>query len=71
LNAAVIPPDGARQDDEIFVQLLEAAGEAVASASPREIFAAIAREVAAYQGLDYDSIGDQGVELGSGGGGAS
>ena len=71
LNAAVIPPDGARQDSEIFMQLLEAAGEAVAFASRREIFAAIAREVAAYQGLDYDSIGGQGVELGSGGGAAS
>ena len=71
LNAAVIPPDGARQDSEILMQLLQAAGEAVAYASPSEIFAAIAREVTAYQGLDYGSIGEQGAELTSGGGGAS
>jgi NADH-quinone oxidoreductase subunit G len=71
LNAAVIPPDGARQDSEIFMQLLEAAGAAVPYTSPSEIFAAIAREVTAYRGLDYDSIGEQGVELASGGGGAS
>jgi NADH-quinone oxidoreductase subunit G len=71
LNAAVIPPDGARQDSEIFMQLLAAAGAAVPYTSPSEIFAAIAQEVAAYRGLDYDSIGEQGVELASGGGGAS
>jgi NADH-quinone oxidoreductase subunit G len=71
LNAAVIPPDGARQDSEIFMQLLEVAGEAVPYTSPSEIFAAIAQEVAAYRGLDYASIGEQGVELGSGGGGES
>ena len=71
LNAAVIPPDGALQDSEIFMQLLAAADEAVRYTSPSEIFAAIAREVTAYQGLDYDSIGEQGVELRSGGGGAS
>ena len=71
LNAALIPPDGARQDSDIFMRLLESAGETVGYASPSEIFAAIAQEVAAYRGLDYDSIGEQGVELASGGGGES
>jgi NADH-quinone oxidoreductase subunit G len=71
LNAAVIPPDGARQDSDVFLQLLAAAGEVVPYTSPSEIFVAIAREVSAYQGLDYDSIGAQGAELGSGGGGES
>ncbi|MSP39836.1 MAG: 2Fe-2S iron-sulfur cluster binding domain-containing protein [Deltaproteobacteria bacterium] len=71
LNAAVIPPEGARQDSEIFLRLLAAAGDSVSYASPSEIFAALAREVPAYQGLDYRALGGLGVELASGGGGAS
>jgi NADH-quinone oxidoreductase subunit G len=71
LNAAVIPPDDALQDSEIFMRLLAAAGEKVSYPTPGEIFAALSSEVAAYKGLDYDSIGDQGGELGSGDGGAS
>jgi NADH-quinone oxidoreductase subunit G len=71
VNAAVIPPEDARQDSEIFLQLLAAAGETLPYSSPSDIFGAIAREVPAYQGLDYDAIGGQGVELRSGGGGQS
>ena len=71
LNAAVIPPEGAWQDSEIFIRLLEASGETVGYSSPGEIFAALAREIPAYKGLDYDSIDGQGAELGSGGGGES
>ncbi|HWH76392.1 MAG TPA: molybdopterin-dependent oxidoreductase, partial [Candidatus Binatus sp.] len=71
VNAAVIAPEGARQDSEIFIQLLKAAGEVVPYFSSSEIFAAIAREVSAYRGLDYDSIGQLGVELRTGGGGES
>ena len=54
LNAAVIPPEGARQDSETFLRLLAAAGAAVPYTSPSEIFAAIAQEVAAYRGLDAE-----------------
>jgi predicted molibdopterin-dependent oxidoreductase YjgC len=71
LNAAVIPPGDALQDSEIFLRLLQAAGEKLAYVTPREIFAALAEEVSAYKGLDYDSVGDQGIELGSGGGAAT
>ncbi len=71
LNAAVICPEGARQDSEIFLRLLEAAGQRLDYASPGDIFAALTRDVIAYNGLNYDSIGDQGCELGSGGGAAS
>ncbi|HLN87437.1 MAG TPA: molybdopterin-dependent oxidoreductase [Candidatus Limnocylindrales bacterium] len=71
LNAAVIAPEGALQDSEIFLRLPDAAGAAPAYAAPAQIFAAITREVAAYQGLDYDSIGALGTELGSGGGGVT
>jgi predicted molibdopterin-dependent oxidoreductase YjgC len=67
LNAAVIPPDGALQDCEIFIRLLDAAGERVSYSTPGEIFQALAQEIPSYQGFDYDAIGDQGVQLGSGG----
>jgi predicted molibdopterin-dependent oxidoreductase YjgC len=71
LNVAVIAPDGARQDSEIFLRLLESAGQKLEYSSPADIFAALSHEVIAYSGLDYDSIGDQGCELGSGGSPAS
>jgi NADH-quinone oxidoreductase subunit G len=71
LNAALIPPGDALQDSEIFLRLLQAAGEKLDYATPREIFAALAQEVSAYKGLDYDSVGDQGIELASAGGGAT
>ncbi len=71
LNAALIAPEGALLDSEIFLRLLDGAGAAPAYASPAEIFAAITREVAAYQGLNYDSIGALGTELASGGGAVS
>jgi len=66
LNAAVIPPDGALQDCDIFLRLLDTAGEKNSYASVAEIFAVLAREIPSYKGLDYTSIGDQGIELGSG-----
>jgi NADH-quinone oxidoreductase subunit G len=71
INATVIPPEGALQDSDIFVRLLEAAGADDGYSTAEEIFAALAAEVPSYKGLDYDSVGDQGIELGSGGGGAS
>ncbi len=71
LNAAVIAPDGALQDSDIFMRLLKLAGEPNDYSTPGEIFSALAREVPVYKGIDFDSIGDQGISLGSGGGGAS
>ena len=68
LNAALVPPEGALQDGEIFARLLILAGEKNGYATPAQIFAALAREIPAYEKLSYDSIGAQGVELGSGGG---
>jgi NADH-quinone oxidoreductase subunit G len=64
LNAAVIPPEGALQDSEIFIRLLEAAGEKAPYSTPGEIFAALANETPGYQGLDYEAIGAQGIGLG-------
>jgi NADH-quinone oxidoreductase subunit G len=71
LNAALIPPEGVLQDSEIFVRLLALAGATDGYTSAAEIFAAVAREIPQYAKLDYDLIGAQGIELGSGGGGAS
>jgi NADH-quinone oxidoreductase subunit G len=66
LNDALIPPEGALQDSDIFLRLLAIAGEHASYASTAEIFAAAAQEIPSYKGLDYESIGDQGIELGSG-----
>jgi NADH-quinone oxidoreductase subunit G len=65
LNAALIPPEGAWQDCEIFVQLLDLAGERNGYSNPREIFQALAQEFAPYNGMDFDSIGDQGIDGGA------
>jgi NADH-quinone oxidoreductase subunit G len=67
LNPAVIAPEGALQDCEIFIRLLEAAGERTSYSTAGEIFQALAQEIPSYRGLNYDVIGDQGIQLGSGG----
>jgi predicted molibdopterin-dependent oxidoreductase YjgC len=67
LNAALIAPEGALQDSEIFLRLLELAGDKAGYTTPAEIFAALRREVSEYANIDYESIGDQGLELGGGG----
>ncbi len=66
LNAAVIPPEGALQDCEIFIRLLEAAGEKLSYSTPSAIFDALAKEVPGYRELSYAAIGVQGVQLGGG-----
>jgi predicted molibdopterin-dependent oxidoreductase YjgC len=66
LNAATIAPDGAMQDWEIFVRLLDAAGEKVSYSTPSEIFDALAKQVPVYDGLNYAAIGAEGVQLGGG-----
>ena len=66
LNAAVIAPEGALQDCEIFIRLLQAAGERTSYSTPEGIFEALSKEIPAYAGLNYDVIGDQGIQLGSG-----
>jgi NADH-quinone oxidoreductase subunit G len=67
LNAAVIAPEGALQDCEIFVRLLQATGEKTSYRTPAEIFAALSGEISGYRGVDYDAIGELGVQLGSSG----
>jgi NADH-quinone oxidoreductase subunit G len=71
VNAALIAPDGALQDSEIFLRLLAGLGESLSYSSPSEIFAALAGEIAAYGGMDYEAIGDRGQMLAGGGGAAS
>jgi NADH-quinone oxidoreductase subunit G len=66
LNGAVIPPDGIMQDSGIFLRLLDFAGEKLACETPADVFQALTREVAAYEGLNYGAVGDQGVQLGGG-----
>jgi NADH-quinone oxidoreductase subunit G len=66
LNAATIAPEGAMQDCEVFVRLLDAGGEKVSYSTPAQVFDALAKEVPAYHGLRYAAIGAQGIQLGGG-----
>jgi NADH-quinone oxidoreductase subunit G len=68
LSTAIIAPDGAVQDCEIFLRLLDAAGEKVSYSTPEEVFDRLAQEVTSYQGLDYAAIETQGIQLGGGAG---
>ena len=67
LSAAVIAPEGALQDWQIFLRLLDLAGEKPSYSTPSQIFQALAEEVAVYQRMSYATIGDQGTQLGGGG----
>jgi NADH-quinone oxidoreductase subunit G len=66
LNGALVPPEGALQDSEILIRLLDLAGEQVSLSTPAEIFAALAQEVPGYHGLGYAAIGAQGIPSGGG-----
>ena len=66
LNAAVIAPEGALQDSEIFLRLLESSGEKLDCVTPSQVFDLLVKEVPAYQGLSHAALGDHGVLLGGG-----
>jgi len=66
INAALVAPEGALQDSDIFLRLLDNIGDTQIYFTPAEIFAALAREIPSYHGIEYELIGDQGIELGSG-----
>src|ERR1043166_3424194 len=68
LNPAIVVPEGALQDCDIFIRLLDLAGEKVSYETPAQVFQALSQEIPAYQGLTYATIGDQGVQLGVSGG---
>jgi NADH-quinone oxidoreductase subunit G len=63
LNAATIAPEGALHDWEIFIRLLDAAGESVPYSTPSEIFDGLAKDIPGYQRLGYGTIGAQGIPL--------
>jgi len=62
LNAALVPPEGALQDWEIFARMQRKAGDRVSYSSPGQIFQMIANEIPRYGGLSYLRIGEQGAQ---------
>jgi predicted molibdopterin-dependent oxidoreductase YjgC len=62
LNPAVVRPEGARHDWEIFAQLLNEAGEPIACGNPGEIFRQLTAEVPRYRNLTYRTLGEQGYQ---------
>ena len=64
LQAALVPPDGALQDWEIFARLGTKAGDSASYSNPGEIFRAISGAIPRYRRLSYLEIGEQGVQPG-------
>ncbi len=62
LRPALVTPSGALSDDEIFTRLLAANGHPFACQNPKEIFQKIAEEIPRYHDVDYDTIGEFGVQ---------
>src|SRR6185369_6032465 len=73
LNAALIPPEGAMQDCDIFLRLLELVGEKLPYKTAEQVFEALAKQFPPYQGLSHATSGDLGIDLqaGSESGGAA
>jgi NADH-quinone oxidoreductase subunit G len=65
LNPAIVPPEGVLPDSEIFINLLEAAGEKLHYSNPSQVFEALAAEIPLYRGLTYAAIGAEGIQLGA------
>jgi NADH-quinone oxidoreductase subunit G len=63
LTAAVPAPGDARPRWELAASLLQRLGKPLGVATPREVFALVAKAVPDYASLDYRSIGPQGRAL--------
>ena len=63
IRRAVPAPGEARPRWEIAAGLLTRLGETIDASSARDVFALLAREVPAYQGLDHRTVGDTGRGL--------
>lgn len=64
LNAALVPPEGALHDWQIFARLLSDGDGETSYPSPAKIFDEIAREIPRYKGLSYSAVGELGTQLG-------
>jgi predicted molibdopterin-dependent oxidoreductase YjgC len=60
LNPAVVRPEGALHDWEIFGRLLNELGEPISCGKPGEIFRQLAAEVPRYKNLTYETLSEQG-----------
>jgi predicted molibdopterin-dependent oxidoreductase YjgC len=63
LSAAVPPPGDAQSRLELAAGVLARLGKPLAAATPREVFALVAKATPGYAGLDYRAIGPQGKAL--------
>jgi NADH-quinone oxidoreductase subunit G len=63
MKRGVPPPGEARPRWELAAELLRRLGGTLAAASPREVFALLARSVPDYGGLDYKALGATGRAL--------
>jgi predicted molibdopterin-dependent oxidoreductase YjgC len=63
LRAAVPPPGDAQPRWELAAGLLQRLGRPLAAATPREVFALLAKATPDYATLDYRAVGAQGHAL--------
>jgi NADH-quinone oxidoreductase subunit G len=71
LSAAVPAPGDAQPLLELAAGVLARLGKPLPAATPREVFALVAKATPGYAGLDYRAIGAQGTALAAGGAGAA
>jgi len=64
VTAGIKSPGEAKTDGTILTMLATALGDSLSYTGPAAIFAALAGELADYQGIDFNSIGPQGVVWG-------
>ena len=63
IGRAFAPLADSREDWRILLELAEKLGLPLDWQGPEEIFAGLAESLAPFQGLSYDTIGTQGVEV--------
>ena len=66
IGRAFPPLAGSREDWTLLLDIAQRLDHPLAWRTPQEIFLAMAKTVAAFEGLTYEAIGSQGVPLGRG-----
>ncbi len=64
IGRAFPPLEDSREDWRFLVELADELGLSLNWRGPEQIFAGLADAVAPFEGLTYETIGDQGVEVG-------
>jgi NADH-quinone oxidoreductase chain G len=61
VRGALRPPDGARPDDQIIVELAKSMGNDFGYVSPAEVMAEVAKLAPMYNNISYEALGENGL----------